>query len=355
MIISCISCSKVPEENADNMEQDVNTDADTANKEHEIITDEVDTSLLEDDVVKPRNPLTGEETDEDTSSCRPVAVMVNNISYAMPQLGVSHADIIYEMIVEGGITRLFAIFQNLEENEILGSIRSARHNYLDLVEAYDAILVRAGGSSIANEQVYTRNIDNIDGVGGDGNLFYRDAERLETMAYEHTLCITGESILNYLKDESGFRLEHEDNYKSNMVFTDDVKMPNSESALNVSVYFGLGKTSEYIYNSDSGKYGMRQYDDTYIDGNTGEAVEFKNIIVIQTDVQSIDSADHKEITLTGNGNGWFACNGKISEITWSRTDGGQFEYTYSDGSALEYGIGTTYVCVIANSGSVEAE
>ncbi len=274
----------------------------------------------------------------------------------MPQLGISEADIIYEMLVEGSITRMCAVFQQVDDDLILGSIRSARHNYIDIVKAYDALYVHAGGSDYAYADLDSRDVDHLCAVTGRGDLFYRDQERLATMAIEHTLCVTGENIWKYFRDIAGTRLTHNDDYACNMIFSENVAPVNGQSATEVTVNFGLGKNTIFNYNPDTEKYTAFQYDENYIDGNNDEIVEFKNIIVIQTSVVKKDPSDCKEITLTGSGNGWFICNGQISEITWSRSDNdAQFEYTYSDGTSVEYGVGKTYVCVIANSGSVVFE
>ena len=73
-------------------------------------------------------------------------VMLNNLKDAMPQLGVSKADIIYEIPAEGGVTRMIGVFQSLEGVETLGSIRSTRPYYLEVALGHDAILVHAGAS-----------------------------------------------------------------------------------------------------------------------------------------------------------------------------------------------------------------
>ena len=86
-----------------------------------------------------RNPLTGEGISTDISGDRPVAIMLNNLKKALPQLGVSQADIIYEMPAEGGITRMMVVFQNLDGVGDLGSVRSARDYYVSLAYGMDAI------------------------------------------------------------------------------------------------------------------------------------------------------------------------------------------------------------------------
>ena len=91
------------------------------------------------------NPLTGEGCARDIAQKRPVAVMLNNLKKALPQLGVSQADIIYEAPAEGGITRMLAVFQSVEEVGNIGSVRSARDYYVSLAMGHDALYLHAGG------------------------------------------------------------------------------------------------------------------------------------------------------------------------------------------------------------------
>lgn len=349
MVFSFAACSKVPDSGTfDNS----NIAGDKGEASSSVEKPELDKA--EETAKGSINPLTGEVTEEDISQKRPIAVMINNHSVAQPQLGVGDADIIYEALVEGGITRMMAVFQDLPSSEILGSIRSSRHYYLDFAAAYDAIYVHAGGSPYAYDAIASRNVDNIDGVKGRGDLFYRDEYRRSAMGFEHSLCITGESILNYLNNESGYRLSHNDDYKCNMTFTENAAPANGASAESVTVHFGLGKDTSFTYDPEKQIYTAAQFGDTYVDGNTGKAVELKNIVVIQTDVRSVDEKDRKDMTLTGTGSGWFISGGKCAEITWSRDNqDAQFVYTFADGTPVSFGIGATYVCVIALSGSVD--
>ena len=93
-----------------------------------------------------KNPLTGVSgISEEKTKNRPVAIMINNISTAQPvQTGLSKADIIYETEVEGGITRLMAVFQDITTAEKIGAIRSARYPYVDLAMGHNAIYIHCG-------------------------------------------------------------------------------------------------------------------------------------------------------------------------------------------------------------------
>ena len=121
---------------------------------------------------------------------RPVAVMLNNLKKAQPQLGnVSMADIIYEVPAEGGITRMLAVYQTLDGVGTLGSIRSARPYYIELALGHDALYVHAGGSPEAYQDLKSWKVNNIDGVNGSASqsaVFWRDPERKKNKGYEHT-------------------------------------------------------------------------------------------------------------------------------------------------------------------------
>ena len=113
----------------------------------------------------PINPLTGEKVSEDNSDLRPYCVMINNHPDARPSVGLSQASIIYEALAEGGITRMMAVFNDVDGITV-GSLRSARPYYISMAQAYDAIYIHAGGSEQAYSDIKTLGIDNMDGVRG---------------------------------------------------------------------------------------------------------------------------------------------------------------------------------------------
>ena len=96
--------------------------------------------------VKSKNELTGLPIDEEYVNKRPIRVMINNLEGAQPLLGVSDADLIYECPVEGGITRLLAIFKNPKGIQKIGSVRSARPYFINIAQGLDAIYMHIGGS-----------------------------------------------------------------------------------------------------------------------------------------------------------------------------------------------------------------
>ena len=159
------------------------------------------------------NPLTGEGCAQDISQKRPVAVMLNNLKKALPQLGVSQADIIYEAPAEGGITRMLAVFQSVEEVGNIGSVRSARDYYVSLAMGHDALYLHAGGSP-APMCIKNWGAAAFDCVNGpyEGTLFWRDKARRRSMGMEHSVLTSGQTITELMPTYS-YRLEHKEGYQ----------------------------------------------------------------------------------------------------------------------------------------------
>ena len=306
----------------------------------------------------PENPLTGlpAETDIDITNNRPLAIMINNHVNAMPQLGISKADIIYEAPVEG-TTRMMALYQDITDVGKIGSIRSARLYYLDIAQGYDAIYLFAGGSPQAYSAISARKSTHLDGTGyfgGPTDIFYRDSQRRQTMDIEHTMVTTSDLIAQWLPTY-GYRTDHEDGFESNLHFTDDATPEDGSPAIDFTVDFAVYKTTSFAYDSDEKLYYLSQHGREYIDGNDDEQIAVTNVLVLKTSVSHIpgDNAGRLNIVTTGNGSGYFICGGKLIEIEWSREDeSAQFEYTLPDGSELVFGRGKSYICIIPNNGEI---
>lgn len=296
------------------------------------------------------NPLTGEPMEEVYEADRPVAVMFNNLKAAQPQIGISRADIIYEVPAEGGITRMLALYQSLEGVDTLGSVRSTRPYYIELALAHDALLVHAGGSPEAYRDISAWEVDNMDGVNGgsDAEIFWRDQERRKTMGYEHSMVTSGEKILAYLA-EGHFRRQHEEGYAETLAFAEDGTPAAGTAAEHISLKFSYYKTGTFDYDAASGAYLVGQYDGPYIDGADGIQVSAVNVLVLETSiyVNAGDTAGRMTAKLIGEGKGTFFCGGRSVPIHWSRADRySPFVYTMEDGTPLVLGQGKSYICII---------
>ena len=303
----------------------------------------------------PVNPLTGLPMDGKWVNARPIAIMLNNLVAAQPQLGQSKADIIYEVLAEGGITRMLGVYQTVEGVGMMGSVRSARTYYLELALGHDAVYLHAGGSPDAYDKIKAWNVTALDCVNGPyegskpgSNLFWRDADRIRNNGSVHSVVTTGDTILEKFAGYS-FRQEHEEGYTYTQQFAADGTPAGGVSAVTVKVPFSSYKHGLFEYDEESGKYLVTQYKQPYIDGNDDSQVAVTNVVVIKTDCHVIpgDDAGRLDVDLTSGGEGWYACGGKAIPITWSKADrNSPFVYRDEAGAEIVMGQGNSYVNIV---------
>ena len=307
-----------------------------------------------------QNPLNGEPMAEPYMG-RPAAIMLNNHMQAMPQFGVGEADILYEVLAEGGITRCMGIYSDISSVERLCSIRSARKYYVDILRGYDAWYIHAGGSAEADAYMKNIGLNHLDGTIADCDYFKRDNDRLNAgYSSEHTLYTTGQWVISGAA-KKGFDLTRE-NADYGMIF-DDKAVIVGQSAEKLTVYFNMGgkpgsytKSTAFTYDPDTKLYSAAQHGGAYVDASTGKTVTFRNILVLRmaTSVQS--DGQLLTINTTGSGSGYFICNGQLVNIKWSRSSTTQpFTYTLENGTPITFGVGSTYIGVVPTNATIVFE
>ena len=297
------------------------------------------------------NPLTGAPMDDRYTRNRPIAVVLNNVPQALPMNGVADADIIFEYSVEGGLTRMLALYQDVSLVGLIGSIRSARHYTVQLAESFDAIFLCAGRSPQALTEMRNLGIPVLNEVEGPHrDVFYRDRNRIPDRRVDnvHSVVTSGDRLMHFLPGLD-FRLLHENDYKHVFTFVEDGTPSGGMDAESAVVSFSSGKTTSFIHDPAEGGYYVRQADRDFTDANDNSRPVFANIIVIKTSVTGLlgDDAGRLDITTTGSGEGYFVSGGKYVEINWSRENkSAPFIYTLKNGERFDFGIGKTYICVI---------
>lgn len=304
-----------------------------------------------------RNPLNGEPLEEPYTA-RPFAVTINNIKQAMPQCGVETADLIFEILAEGGITRCLAVFDDISGIEHLGAVRSARTYFVDLALSLDAIYVHHGGSTYGYDLISSTGINDLDAMKSSGSsAFYRDQDRLNAgYALEHTSFATGDKLI--AAAQKRYTMVREDGIDYGWTFVDDATPENGSDATSVTVRFTPnGKKTGFTYDPETGLYEAAQYGSDYIDGNTGNTMAFKNLLVIKAKSWTDSQGYRQFVELTyAEGDGFFACNGKLIPIKWSRQGySAPFVFTLEDGTPLELNVGNSYIAVTPRNGVVDYE
>ena len=325
--------------------------------EKETETEEADTGF--------RNPLTGEVTETDISKNRPYFVMLNTVYDALPQRGNSKADILIEMMEEGGITRVVGVYQDITGVGELGSIRSTREYFYSWVKAFDGIDVHAGGDYWVLEKIKGEGYSTLDALETAGGAFYRDAERQKTVSNEHTMFTTSDKLQS-MTEQLGLRTTiDEDADLTVLSFIQDGTPKKGETATYVKVTFSGYKKTEFAYDKKTGLYEVSCFDEPYVDEAADLAqVAVTNVLVLPVpNWTALDgwSINRQKYDLSG-GTGYYFCGGKAEEITWTKGDyNDEEEYAnplklyHEDGTELSLGVGKTYICVINNTMNVEFE
>ncbi len=281
---------------------------------------------------------------DEKSESRPIAVMINNHNYARTNhAGLQDAFVVYEMIVEGGITRLMAIYKD-QTTERIGSVRSSRHNFLDYASEYDAIYVHFGWSNLAKQDISSFGIQNINGLY-DNSGFWRD--RTLKVPVEHTAFTNIERILE-VAEKKGYDVTTEKkvplHYQVYPISLE--KKLDAIKADKIVLRYSNYMTTSYMYDAENQVYKRYANGKEHVDAITKEQYYFKNIIVMKVKNYSVDSYGRQNLDTTGSGEGYYITNGYARKIKWEKeTRTSDTIYTYETGEEVVLNDGNTFIQV----------
>jgi len=278
---------------------------------------------------------------EDSTS-RPYAVMINNIAVARPyHSGLQDAYFVYEMIVEGGITRFLALFQDTAIERI-GPIRSARPYYLDYAMEHDAYFVHWGFSEQAKKDITYYGIQNINGLY-QSNYFWKDHSL--SVATEHRAFTSMEKLKNGAM-KLGYREKRKGDYimSYSAIPLDFSSNGTIKTANEVVIPYSNNTKTMYRYDENKKVYVRFVNDVAHTDYVTKEQYFAKNILVYQVSNRSIDSYGRQALDLIGRGEGYYITDGIAVPIIWEKSSRNQkTKYYYADGSEVVLNDGNTWI------------
>lgn len=271
---------------------------------------------------------------------RPIAVMIDNHSDAWPQAGLQDAYMVYEIVVEGGETRLMALFKGANVEKI-GPVRSARHYFIDYAMENDAIYVHFGQSPQAESDIKKYSINDINGIAEDGTTFWRVKDK----ASPHNAVTSTENLLKSAKSKK-FKTTSSETSILNYV-TDEVNLEDGEEAKSVTIPHSTLQTVKYVYNEEEKVYERYARNKQQTDWTSGNAITTKNIIITFCDNYTLTDSENKGrqgLKNIGTFDGYYITNGRAIKIKCIKN--GRDEKTiYQDlaGNTIEVNDGNTFV------------
>lgn len=288
--------------------------------------------------------LTGKKIKNNTK--RPYAFMFNNIEFAYPQTGTGRAGILYEILAEGGITRLMGVFDDMKGDRI-GSIRSARHYYVDFAKEFDAIFIHFGQTKYAISEIKKLNVDTLSGLSYEGmKVFYRD----NSIRAPHNAFASAKGIKEGMKLKK-YRKKIKNDIPPHFKFSYDTDIDNNSStkAEYVKIPFSAYMTPSFTYDDRDKLYTRYAFGTKHIDKGTGKALRFKNLFIQFVNEYNKDKNGYQTMDLIGkSGSGYYITNGKAAKVYWDKPSADKkttFYYDKEHKEEVTVNVGKTYYAV----------
>ncbi len=308
-----------------------------------------------------RSFLTGKLVPESVGRTKAISVMFNNIQAALPQSGISNAEVVYEAPVEGGITRLMGIIEDYQDIERIGSVRSCRDYYIYFAREFNTYYVHFGQAVYALDLLNLDSTLNISGLDSEGEIAYYRSSDFEA---PHNV-FTNYSMLQDAIEYLGYPTEYSDEYieeNGHYNFAADgevITLDNGADAGVVAPGYSYNK-AYFVYDAETGMYTRYQYGDTQTDYLTGKALTYDNIIFQYCQWENYDENGYLNINTLSGGSGKFITKGKAIDVTWKKDsvnyddkyaneNFGVTHYYDADGNEITLNQGRTWVCIIQDS------
>lgn len=282
---------------------------------------------------------------------RPIAVMIDNEKPAWQNHGgLNSAYMLYEFIIEGGETRIMAFFKNVSPSYI-GPVRSARHYFLDYAMEHDAIFVHFGWSPLAQSNIKSLSINNVNGIYDD--FYWRVAPK---GSYHNAITSMEKIQAQIARKKYRSTSQQESIVKYNK---EDLDINSGDIANTIKIKYSIAQNVSYSYDSEKKVYLRSMRDIPHKDSQTGENFYAKNIIMIFVKDELLDDPEDKgrrNLYNIGNGKGFFATNGMVEEIVWEKkARDSKTMYFDMQGNELTINDGITWVQIIPITGTVNFE
>lgn len=275
---------------------------------------------------------------------RAVMVSIENAPRARPQSGLSEASIVYEFLVEGGITRFLALYWS-EIPDKIGPIRSLRPYLIHTAREYDPLLLHAGASPAGFKLLNEVQIEHLDQIF-KGSYYWRSNERKTP----HNLYTADFMVNDYLNDLTGWKYKPRFSFQQISFFSTGINKDRAEKI--VINYWGNYKVF-FKYDSDQNNYKrfLNGFDHPHLDSN-GRQLKADNIIVQFVDTDIKDEVGRLRMKLQGEGKALIFRNGVVVEGEWQKDGTGYTKFYNNTGKRVNLNPGQTWIQVVPESAVV---
>lgn len=263
---------------------------------------------------------------------RPLAVMIENHTDARPQSGLSSADVVYETVAEGGITRFMALFYcNLGDVQV-GPVRSARTYFLDWLSEYDALYAHVGGANTpgpadALGQIITYGIKDLNQFNIGFPTYWRDYNRLgHPVATEHTMYSSTQKLWavgaqrGWTATDASTGKKWADSFVP-WQFKDGQPGAGTTTSIHVPFWSNSdGYQVDWSYDKSCNCYHRKNGGEDHIDFDNKQVLSPVNVVVqFETESHAHDGYEndvHLLYGTTGKGQALIFQNGQVIQGTW---------------------------------------
>ncbi|MBQ8611049.1 MAG: DUF3048 domain-containing protein [Oscillospiraceae bacterium] len=296
------------------------------------------------------NPLTGQKLENGTTDLRPVAVMLDNSSAALPHSGIAAASVVYEMVTEGGIPRLMAVFPSAAAIPgKLGPVRSTRDQFVQLLIPENMILLHIGCSVYAADMLNAHEYPTVDGIYL-GNIIYGfDEVRAATRDNSHCFYTNNELAAAGIAYKEIAAKGSVDTLFRFVPYDKPVRECELPAST-VEFSFSMSVPVSFVYNTETARYAKTEYGLPQMDEATGEQASYTNLLLLGCPVGLKSDELCTDFDFTGGGEGYYFTHGSCEKVQWKK---GDVEdpltlYTADGKQELAVNTGTSYVAFIDN-------
>lgn len=288
-------------------------------------------------------PLTGLSTSKEKSEQRPIGIMIENHTTARPQSGINEAEMIFEAVAEGGITRFLAVYQCGKEPKEIGPVRSARIYYVNWDKGLDALYAHVGGSPDGLEQVKNLDIADLD-QSYLSNFYWRSSSRTAPHNVYTTLAKLRDAAKSKNFKTTGSIDEWKYSSSSKSAEVESAELNVNFSSYNYNVSWKFDKIKNYWLRSQGGSAHK---------DSAGVQVSAKNLAIMFTDI-STRSDGRMDIETIGSGEAKVYINGKEIDAIWKKAaEDKMLKFYDSTNKEIDFAPGNTWISAISTKSQIK--